>query len=178
MGERDKGLVEFRGRAMIAHVLQRMSPQVDELLINANRNLDRYAQFGHRVIHDAIEGHAGPLAGLEAGLTHARNDLVACVPCDAPLLPMDLVARLHQALEAAGADLAIAETDGRTHPVFCLVRRSAQTTLHSYLSAGGRKADGWYTSLIVAQVAFDDEAAAFANINTLNDLQLWETTDE
>jgi molybdenum cofactor guanylyltransferase len=178
IGERDKGLVEFRGKAMIAHILERFAPQVDELLINANRNIESYAQFGQRVVGDTIEGHAGPLAGLEAGLTYARHDLLASVPCDAPRLATDLVVRLYQALQAEQADVAVAKTGTQVHAVFCLVRRSAHQHLRNFLAAGGRKVDAWYASLRFAEVGFDDEADAFANINTLDELQHWETTDE
>jgi molybdopterin-guanine dinucleotide biosynthesis protein A len=178
MGARDKGLIEFGGELMIAHVLRRLAPQVDELLINANRNIDRYAQFGQRVVGDTIEGHAGPLAGLEAGLTYARHDLLASVPCDAPRLATDLVSRLHHALKAERADIAVAKTGTQVHPVFCLVRRSAHEHLRNFLAAGGRKVDAWYASLRFAEVGFDDEADAFANINTLHELQHWENIDE
>lgn len=159
---------------MIAHVLGRLSPQVDEVLINANRSCNAYAQFGHRVIGDAIEGYAGPLAGLDAGLLAARNDFIVSVPCDAPFLPLDLVARMYQGLVAAHAEVAIAKTGARTHPVFCLAQRGAHRALRAYLAAGGRKAEGWYASLAVAQVDFGAEAPAFANINTLDELQHWE----
>jgi molybdenum cofactor guanylyltransferase len=178
IGERDKGLVEFRGKAMIAHIRERFAPQVDELLINANRNIESYAQFGQRVISDTIDGHAGPLAGLEAGLTYARHDLLACVPCDSPRLPTDLVERLHNALQTERADVAVAKTGAQAHPVFCLMRRTVHAHLRAFLTSGGRKVDAWYASLRFAEVSFDDEADAFANINTLDELQHWETTDE
>src|SRR5215831_12523728 len=94
MGGVDKGLQPFRGKPMVEHVVARFAPQVDELLINANRNLDAYARLGHRVIADEIEGFAGPLAGFERGLAHAKGALVVTAPCDSPFLPLDLVARL------------------------------------------------------------------------------------
>src|SRR5436305_15205563 len=93
MGGIDKGLQPFRGRPMVAHVVERFAPQVGEILINANRNLEEYARFGHRVIADEIAGFAGPLAGFERGLAHARCALLVTAPCDSPFLPLDLVAR-------------------------------------------------------------------------------------
>src|SRR6476659_11492992 len=108
MGGVDKGLQTFRGKPMVAHVIERLAPQVDELLINANRNPDDYARFGHRVIADEIPGFAGPLAGFERGLAHASGELVVTVPCDSPFLPHDLVARLRESLEREGADVAVA----------------------------------------------------------------------
>ncbi|MCL4687303.1 MAG: molybdenum cofactor guanylyltransferase MobA [Burkholderiales bacterium] len=170
MGGVDKGLAPFRGRPMVAHAIERLAPQVDEILVNANRNPEAYARFGHRVIADEIPGFAGPLAGFERGLAHARGQLVATVPCDSPFLPADLVARLRAALESAGAQLAVARTGDQPHPVFCLMRREVHASLAAFLASGQRKIDKWYASLSVVEVAFDDEADAFANINTRDEL--------
>jgi len=170
MGGLDKGLVEFRGRPLIAHVLERLAPQVDEILINANRNADTYARFGHRVIADAVGGYAGPLAGLHAGLRSATRSCVLTVPCDSPFLPLDLAARLARALAARRADLAVAKTGNRPHPVFALVRRAVLPHLEAFLEAGGRKIDAWYATLAAVEVAFDDEAEAFRNLNTPEEL--------
>ncbi|MBA4741236.1 MAG: molybdenum cofactor guanylyltransferase [Azoarcus sp.] len=170
MGGVDKGLVELRERPMAAHVLERLAPQVDELLINANQNAERYAAFGHPVFPDEIGGFAGPLAGLHAALTRAHHSLVITVPCDSPFLPEDLVARLRDGLETAGADLAVAKTFDQAHPVFCLCRREVLPHLTAFLESGGRKIDAWYSTLNIIEVGFDDEEAAFRNINTREDL--------
>jgi len=170
MGGVDKGLAPFRGRPLVEHVIARLSPQVDEILVNANRNAEAYAQFGHRVIADEFPGFAGPLAGFERGLAHARGALVATAPCDSPFLPADLVSRLRAALEANGADLAVAKAGEQAHPVFCLMRRGVHASLRDFLSSGQRKIDKWYAALRVAEVAFDDQAEAFANINTRDEL--------
>jgi molybdopterin-guanine dinucleotide biosynthesis protein A len=155
---------------MVAQVISRLGPQVAEILINANRNAEQYALFGHRVIADVVGGFAGPLAGLERGLSAARYDLVVTVPCDSPFLPHDLVSRLLGAMNNATADLAVARTGSQAHPVFCLCRRSLHPHLSSYLTAGGRKIDAWYATLKVAEVAFDDQPDAFSNINTRAEL--------
>jgi molybdopterin-guanine dinucleotide biosynthesis protein A len=170
MGGVDKGLQPFRGKPMVAHAIERFAPQVDELLINANRNPEAYARFGHRVIADQVPGFAGPLAGFERGLAHAAGILVATVPCDSPFLPLDLVARLRTALEAKQADLAVARTGDQAHPVFCLMRRAVHASLTDFLARGERKIDRWYGALAVVEVAFDDEADAFLNINTADEL--------
>jgi len=170
MGGVDKGLQPFRGKPMVAHVIERLAPQVDELLINANRNPDDYARFGHRVIADEIPGFAGPLAGFERGLAHASGELVATVPCDSPFLPADLVARLRTQLESTDAELAVARTGDQPHPVFTLMRRDVLPSLQRFLGSGQRKIDRWYGELRVAEVAFDDEADAFLNINTRDEL--------
>lgn len=170
MGGVDKGLQPFRGKPMVAHAVERFAPQVDELLINANRNVEQYARFGHRVISDEIEGFAGPLAGFERGLAHASGAFVATVPCDSPFLPADLVARLRTALGEAHADLAVAKTGVQAHPVFCLMRRGVHASLAGFLASGQRKIDRWYAALAVVEVAFDDEPDAFLNINTREEL--------
>ncbi|HEX9431660.1 MAG TPA: molybdenum cofactor guanylyltransferase MobA [Burkholderiales bacterium] len=168
MGGVDKGLQPLHGQAMVQHVLARLAPQVDEIVINANQNLERYGALGHRVVSDRVGGFAGPLAGLHAGLEAIAHPLAVTVPCDSPFLPSDLVARLREHLGAN--DLAVAKTGDQPHPVFALVRRSVMGNLEAFLAGGGRKIDAWYASLKVIEVAFDDEADAFRNINTLQEL--------
>jgi len=170
MGGVDKGLQPLRGRPLVAWVLERLAPQVDEVVINANQNQDAYARFGPRVVGDRIGGFAGPLAGLQAGLAAATHPLLATVPCDSPFLPGDLVARLRDALEREAADLAVARTGDQPHPVFCLVRTRVAPSLNAFLEGGGRKIDAWYAALAVVEVPFDDEAEAFSNINTRAEL--------
>ncbi len=170
MGGVDKGWVELAGVPMIVHVLRRLAPQVDEILINANQNLERYQALGHAVFADAVGGFAGPLAGLHAGMTHATREMVVTVPCDSPFLPADLVDRLHAGLVAKRAQLAVAKTFDQPHPVFALVRRDVLPSLAAFLERGGRKIDAWYAALEVVEVAFDDEADAFRNINTTDEL--------
>jgi molybdopterin-guanine dinucleotide biosynthesis protein A len=93
------------------------------------------------------------------------------VPCDSPFLPADLVSRLAAALEAAGCQLAVARTFDQPHPVFALVRRAVLPHLTQYLEGGGRKIDAWYSALRIVEVPFDDEADAFRNINTTDELR-------
>jgi len=174
MGGVDKGLKMLRGRRLIEWVIERFAPQADEVLINANQNLDTYAGFGHRVIPDEIGGFAGPLAGLHRGLTEARHELVATVPCDSPFLPLDLLARLNAALEREGADVAVAKTGDQPHPVFCLCRKRVLPGLTQFLAAGGRKIDAWYANLKVVEVPFDDDPGAFSNVNTEAELKALE----
>ena len=171
MGSVDKGLQLFKGKPMVAHVLERMSPQVDEVIINANRSIDQYAAFGHRVVPDAIDGFAGPLAGLHVGLMQATTPLLVTAPCDSPFLPLDLVTRLHTAMEVGNVDLAVAKTYDQVHPVFCLVKRDLEPHLREFLASGQRKIDKWYATLRVVEVQFDDQESAFANINTEAELR-------
>jgi len=170
MGGIDKGLVELDGKPMVQHVIERFAPQVDALVINANQNPERYGALGYDVVSDAVGGFAGPLAGLHAGLIVARTHLVATVPCDSPFLPADLVARLRRGLEGEDTQLAVARTFDQPHPVFCLVRHDVLAHLQAFLESGGRKIDAWYATLRVTEVLFDDEADAFRNINTRDEL--------
>ncbi|HVL56461.1 MAG TPA: molybdenum cofactor guanylyltransferase MobA [Burkholderiaceae bacterium] len=172
-GTVDKGLQPLRGRPMVAHVIERLAPQVDALLINANRNLDRYREFGHPVVADSLGGFAGPLAGLHAGLLAARTDRVVTVPCDSPFLPTDLVARLAEAAARDAAQVAVARAAGQPHPVFALVERALRGHLEAFLASGQRKIDAWYRDLRVIEVDFDD-AQAFRNINTPDELKACE----
>ncbi|CAG0975082.1 molybdenum cofactor guanylyltransferase [Methylophilaceae bacterium] len=174
MGGMDKGLVEFCGKPMVAHVLERLKPQVDEILINANREIERYAAFGYPVIQDEIGSFAGPLAGLHRGMRAAGNSLVLTVPCDAPLLPADLASRLMHALVEMDANIAVAKTGTQVHPVFCLCRKNLRHHLESYLQNGGSRMGAWHDTLKVAEVAFDDNPEAFANINTVEELTFLE----
>ena len=171
IGGTDKGLQLLGGRPLTVWVLERLGPQVSEVLIIANRNRDIYAKFGHRIIEDRIGGFAGPLAGLHSGLAEARHELVATVPCDTPFLPLDLVARLSAPLQDERMDLSVAKTGTQPHPVICLVRKRLLPHLAAFLDNGGRKVDAWYSTLRVEEVAFDDQPRAFSNINTPEELQ-------
>lgn len=165
----DKGLQPLGGRALVEHVLERLAPQVDTILINANRNAGRYATFGYPIVPDALAGFAGPLAGLHAGLLAATTPWVVIVPCDSPFLPGDLVARLLDAATRAGSPIAVVRTGNQPQPVFALVHRRLAASLAHYLAAGDRKIDLWYAPLGVVEVPFED-AAAFRNINTRDEL--------
>lgn len=169
MGGADKGWIELDGRPLIAHVIERFAPQVDELLISANRNLERYRTLGYTVVPDQITGFVGPLAGLHVALASARHDWLANCPCDSPWLPLDLVARLHAACDAQQALVAVARSGGRPHPVFALMHRDTHAVLERYLHAGGRRVGEWYQEVTHVEVEFDD-AHAFRNLNTDADL--------
>ncbi len=174
MGSVDKGLQSFAGKNMAAVVLERLAPQVGNVAINANRNLETYATFGVPVWPDDLPDFAGPLAGLEAGMRRAQTPYLLTAPCDSPFLPADLAERLYAALQEQDADLAYAVTREpgmrpQPHPVFCLVKTSCLPALSAYLSEGGRRMDGWYKSIKVVEVLFED-GDAFRNINTLDEL--------
>lgn len=183
MGRVDKGLQPLRGSTLVAHVLARLAPQVASLAINANRNLPQYQALAGEspVLPDYLDGFAGPLAGLQVGLQFCPTELLLTAPCDSPFFPLDMAERLYAAMVAEGADLAMAVTMERDpeqpdaapfrqpHPVFSLVKASVLPQLDAYLGTGARRMEGFYKTLRVAEVLFDD-SAAFGNINTLEDL--------
>jgi molybdopterin-guanine dinucleotide biosynthesis protein A len=180
MGGIDKGLVPFLGKPLIEHAITRLTPQVATILINANRNHDRYAQYGHTVIADQHPDFAGPLAGFAAGLEHCKTEYLLSVPCDSPVFPLDLSERMLEAMIHTQSDLVYAssiDSSGAiwTQPVFCLMRRSVQQSLQEFLDQGGRKIDRWFEALPSSTVVFADEAA-FANTNTPEELQTLEQT--
>ncbi|NGX14944.1 molybdenum cofactor guanylyltransferase MobA [Wenzhouxiangella sp. XN24] len=165
MGGTDKGLVELCGRPMIEHVLAALEPQVEHMVINANRNLERYAAFGRPVVTDADGAFLGPLAGLSAGLGAATTDLVLTVPCDCPLLVPDLAHRLHAAMQQQDAEIAVPFDGERLQPVFALVQRKLADSLAAYLAAGDRKIDLWFARHRLARVDFSDCPENFVNVN-------------
>jgi molybdopterin-guanine dinucleotide biosynthesis protein A len=178
MGGVDKGLQTFRGMPLALHTLLRLGPQVGEAMVNANRNLAAYESFGVPVWPDASADYAGPLAGFLVGLERCETAYLVTVPCDTPLFPADLVARLAEALEREGADIAMAsapEEDGqmRAQPVFSLLRHDLMESLVRFTQAGGRKIDAWTAQHKTVLVPFDrpgDDPSAFFNANTLAEL--------
>lgn len=181
MEGRDKGLELFGPTPLALHAARRLAPQVHTMLISANRNRQRYAAFGWPVLPDGLPGYAGPLAGLMAGLQHCPSDWLACVPCDSPLFPEDLVTRLAQSACAQGTPLAVAcapEGPGlpvRRQPAFLLVQRQLAPSLEAFLGQGGRRIGAWLALHPCAELACGpphDPVDAFANANTLDELRL------
>lgn len=180
MGGVDKGLQNFNDVPLALHTQLRLSPQVGELLINANRNLAAYESFGVPVWPDAasLGEFAGPLAGFLTGLERCETSFMMTVPCDTPLFPHDLVARLAAALEAEDADIAVVaarEEDDqlRAQPVFCLMRSELLESVVKFTHGGGRKIDAWTALHKTVLVPFNlpsDDPKAFINANTLAEL--------
>ncbi|MDP9007362.1 MAG: molybdenum cofactor guanylyltransferase MobA [Pseudomonadota bacterium] len=173
MGGIDKGLQTHLGVPLALHALERLRPEVGTLMLNANRNLGVYQAMGVPVWPDQIMDYPGPLAGMLAGLANCNTPYLVTVPCDTPNFPSDLVARLAEGLERIEGDMATAYTlaDGglRAQPVFCLMRASLRDSLHAFVSSGERKTGLFAARHHSAQVIFND-AAAFANANTLEEL--------
>lgn len=170
MGGVDKGLQLYQGRTLTAHVLERLRPQVDRVMISANRNLEAYRAFGCPVVTDTTSGFAGPLAGLQAALACIDTPLLLCAPCDSPRLPPDLARRLGSALQDGSAGLAVPRAGGQVHRAFCLARRELAPQLDAFLAAGGRRLGAWHAEVCAVEVDFDDVVDAFDNINTIAEL--------
>ena len=170
MGGVDKGLVVLQQEALTAHVIARLKSQVDEIFISANREIETYKTFGYPVLQDANADFIGPLAGFFLGLQNAQYDYVLTVPCDSPLLPLDLAERLLSGMSASGADIAVASSDENSHPVFCLMKKSVLPSLLAYIERGERKVSAWQKSQQLVEVDFSDCSEAFTNLNTFDDL--------
>lgn len=169
MGGEDKGLITLAGRPMIEYVLDALRPQVDRLLISANRNRARYERYGAPVLADAWEGYSGPLAGMECALRTAPAGLLLTAPCDSPLIAPDYAMRMRSALAASGAEIAVARDSERLQPVFALLGTSLHPSLRDYLESGERKIDRWYRRHRMVEVDLSDRADMFLNINRPED---------
>ena len=190
MGGVDKGLQNFNGTPLAMHTLMRLHMQegglISEVMVNANRNLSAYESMGVPVWPDADTDFAGPLSGFLVGLERCETPYLLTAPCDTPLFPLDLAARLLQAMERDGADIAMAaapEADAqgqvqvRKQPVFCLIKRDLMESLVAYMNSGGRKIDAWTAQHTTSVVEFDD-AKAFFNANTIAELHQLEQTGQ
>jgi len=175
MGGVDKGLQNYHGMPLALHALLRLSTQVGQVLINANRNIAAYESMGVPVWPDAMSDYPGHLAGILVGMEHCETPYLATVPCDSPQFPADLVSRLADSLVAQDAEIAMAATraaDGsiQVQPVFCLIQTDLLESLVGYLHRGERKIDRWTAQHRCATIVFDD-VSAFVNANTMSELQ-------
>lgn len=169
MGGQDKGQVKLNGKPLIEYVIEAIRPQVENILINANRNHEAYARYGYPVLSDQLQDYQGPLAGFAAGMRAASTSHIVTVPCDGPLLAPDLVARLLHALLRDNADLAVAHDGERLQPVYALIPVRLLPSLDNFMAGGQRKIDRWYVEHVMALADFADAPQTFLNINTPED---------
>lgn len=174
LGGQDKGLVEFQGKPLIEHVLERLQPQLTNIIINANRNVEKYHQYDYPVISDKITGFQGPLAGIEAGLSIATTACILTLPCDGPFVPMDLVSRMIDAKNNAQAVVAVAHDGEYMQSVYALIPLFLLDNLCEFLQEGNRKVGQWLQQQKPVIVDFSDQKNAFANINTESQKSSWE----
>ena len=169
MGKVNKGLLPLQGQAMIRHVVARLDPQVSRIIISANQDVDVYRALGYDVVQDQLPGAQGPLAGIYSAMTVTSSQWLACVPCDMPQLPMDLIARLST---ADPATLARVAHDGmRQQSVCCLLHISLRDRLKDFLLGPRQAVYRFLAEAHAREVDFSDQATAFANINTPQELQ-------
>ena len=171
MGGQDKGLIEFNGRALVAILIDRLSQQVSSILINANRNRDRYQAFGYPVVSDQLDDYQGPLAGFACAMDTADTDFILTLPCDGPSLASDYVARFITSQQRSGAAICVADDGERLQPVHALIKVDLLTSLNAFLDSGDRKIDRWYAMHDFVKTDFSDCADMFRNINTPSDQQ-------
>lgn len=169
MGGVDKGLVEINGQPMIQYVLDALKPQVQEILINANRNSAQYEKFGYSVVSDQLEDFQGPLAGMATTMAKAKTKYICTCPCDGPLITKDLVTRLYSAISKQHVKIAVAHDGKRMQPVYALLDCDLHESLLNYLMSGERKIDRWFTQHNCIEVDFSDKQDCFININTPED---------
>jgi molybdenum cofactor guanylyltransferase len=171
MGGNDKGLIEVQGRPLIEYAINALRPQVDELMISANRNISVYKKYGYPVVPDALPDFQGPLAGMLAGLTRASSEYVAFVPCDVLSLPDDLVSRLMGPLTENKAEVCMAHDGERCHPVIALLKSSLVDVLQADLEKSVRKAEDWMRSRKIVIADFSYASGSFFSINSPEDME-------
>ncbi|MCZ6803505.1 MAG: molybdenum cofactor guanylyltransferase [Proteobacteria bacterium] len=171
MGGQDKGLIILKGKPMIEYVIDVLKLQVDILLINANRNHDKYSGYGFDIVPDELSGYCGPLAGMASSLSKIETPYLVTAPCDTPFIPDDLVQRLVTALESKNADISVAHNGERIQPVFCLLKKDLLSSINDFLNQGERKIDLWFNQHALAVADFSDIPKTFDNFNTPEDLE-------
>jgi molybdopterin-guanine dinucleotide biosynthesis protein A len=170
MNNQDKGLVNFNGRPMVSYALDALDPVVDYGIINANRNIEQYRQFGWPVISDQNDSFDGPLAGVLTAMIHADAEVLLVIPCDSPFIRSEHLQRLIVTIAETNADVAVAFDGTRLHPVFLAIKTDLQMSLQSYLDGGHRKMMDWLAQQNLVQADFSNEPEIFWNINTLAEL--------
>ena len=174
LGGQDKGLVKFQGKPLIEHVLKRLQPQLANIIINANRNVEKYHQYNYPVISDKRTGFQGPLAGIEAGLSIARTAYILTLPCDGPFIPVDLVRRMIDATNNSQAMVAVVHDGEYMQSVYALIPAFLLGNLCDFLQKDNRKVGQWLQQQKPVFVDFSDQKNAFTNINTASQKSSWE----
>ena len=166
LGGQDKGLVHYKNKPLIEHVIERIKPQVKTIIVNANRNQETYANYGFPVINDELSDFQGPLAGFATAMKSVTTSHIMTLPCDGPLLPNNLVTRMLEKMDDASDTLVVAHNGDRLQPVYALIPISLINSLEQFLEEGNRKIDLWYARHPMQIADFSDIPNAFDNINT------------
>ena len=171
MQGQDKGLVLLNNKPMIEYVIENLKPQVGELLINANRNLDHYSEYGFNIISDEFNDYQGPLAGMASALDKVTTTYMMTAPCDSPFIADTLTNKLIASLESENADISVAHNGERMQPVFCLMKKELLDSMNDFLSKGERKIDKWFSQHKLAIADCSDIQKTFDNLNTIEDIK-------
>lgn len=170
LGGRDKGLMPVAGRPLIERNLACLIPQVEQVMINANRNVSEYTRYGYPVLSDTLDGHQGPLAGILSALGAAKTEYVLCVPCDAAWLPPDLASRMLDSLTSGKGKVCAVHDGAWLHPVCAMIPRSLLSDLRQWLANDRREVAGWLQKHGLATVRYPDWPSVYWSINTPDDL--------
>lgn len=168
MGNRDKGLINWKGQTLISRVIDKIAPQVDDITINCNQHISDYQKFGFETVKDTLDEFQGPLAGIQASLAVVKHSYCLICPCDTPNLPTNLVENLLNAVLENNADLAYPVCALQNHYIPVLMKRTLNTSLDNYLANGGRSIHGWYKNLKTEIIDFSGDENAFLNVNSLD----------
>lgn len=171
MNYQDKGLQLFRGQSLISYSFNALRPIVDDLLINANRNLNIYEKFGVSVVSDLTQDFSGALAGILAAMTYSKSDLLLIIPCDAPFITTAQLQHLLLEHQKSDAEISVACEGEQIHSVFLVVKTDLKTSLENYLANGEHKVRKWFEQYNTNYVDFGENASGFENINTIAELQ-------
>ncbi len=175
MEGKDKGLILLNEKPMIEYVINILKPQVGNLIINANRNYEKFSKYGFKIISDELSGFCGPLAGMASALNIIGTRYLLTVPCDSPFISDNLAQRLITALETEDADISVAHDGERLQPVFCLIKKELLSSITDFLDKGERKIDKWFSQHHVAIADFSDIPRSLDNLNTYNDIKAIES---
>ena len=168
----DKGLLKLLNSPMIEHVINRLKPQVNQILISANRHLESYQEFGYKVLVDDYDDYRGPLAGMSRGLSHSNSNYLLTVPCDGPLLPLDLAKKMLDFAQQKNAK-AVLVFDGKyRQPTYNLIHKDLLPAIKKSLENNEHKLGKWLMDNGAVNLDFADQKSAFLNVNTLDDLYL------
>ena len=162
----DKGLITWKGLPLITHVINRIEPQVEQVIINCNRNIEDYQLFGYALCQDKMTQYQGPLAGIQSALSLCQHPFSLICPCDTPELPRDIAATLLSALLKNNAEVAYPNTHTRAHYLPALIKNDLLTPLNTYLKGKDRSMKGWYSTLKEVRVEFATTDNCFLNLNT------------
>ena len=178
MKGQDKGLILFNGKPLIEYVIEVFYPQVSKLIINANRNHDKYSQYGFEIISDEYPNYCGPLAGMASVLNKITTPYLVTAPCDSPFISDSLVSCLSLAIFNENTEISVAHNGERLQPVFCMIKKTLISSMNAYLTKGERKIDKWFSQHPIAIADLSHSPKSFENFNSQEEIILSENNND